>query len=146
LRGVCVNRVLKDEAGTSHRIRVNLVVRGACGIHVGKSLSEDVRGVNVFLTRAFSAVEEFRHEVQGVIMHARIRIGDGAIEMGDTQGRAEPMKTAFYLYVPDCDALYQQAVSAGAGPISPPADQSYGERVGSVQDAMGITWYIARPA
>jgi PhnB protein len=97
-----------------------------------------------FLMRAFSAVEEFRHEAQGVVMHARIRIGDGAIEMGDTQGRAEPMKTAFYLYVADCDALYQQAVSAGATPLSPPVDQSYGDRVGSVQDAMGITWYIAR--
>jgi PhnB protein len=99
-----------------------------------------------FLTRAFSAVEEFRHEVQGVIMHARIRIGNGAVEMGDTQGRTEPMKTAFYLYVADCDALYQQAVSAGATPLSPPVDQWYGDRVGSVQDAMGITWYIARSA
>jgi PhnB protein len=97
-----------------------------------------------FLMRAFSAVEEFRHEAQGVVMHARITIGDGAIEMGDTQGRAEPMKTAFYLYVADCDALYQQAVFAGATPLSPPVDQSYGDRVGSVQDAMGITWYIAR--
>jgi PhnB protein len=99
-----------------------------------------------FLVRAFSAVEEFRHEVQGVIMHARIGIGDGAIEMGDTQGRSEPMKTAFYLYVADCDALFDQAVSAGATPLSPPSDQSYGDRVGSVQDPMGITWYIARPA
>ncbi len=97
-----------------------------------------------FLTRAFSAVEEFRHEAQGVVMHARIRIGDGAIEMGD--GQAEPMKTAFYLYVADCDALYQQAVSAGALPLTPPADQWYGDRVGSVQDSLGITWYIARPA
>jgi PhnB protein len=97
-----------------------------------------------FLTRAFSAVEEFRHEAQGVVMHARIRIGDGAIEMSD--GRAEPMKTAFYLYVGDCDALYQQAVSAGATSLSPPVDQGYGDRVGSVQDALGITWYIARPA
>jgi PhnB protein len=99
-----------------------------------------------FLTRAFGAHEEFRHEVQGVVMHARIRIGDGAIEMGDTQGRAEPMKTAFYLYVADCDALYQQAVSAGATPLSAPAELWYGDRVGSVQDEMGITWYIARPA
>jgi PhnB protein len=98
-----------------------------------------------FLKRAFSAVEEFRHEVQGVIMHARIGIGDGAVEMGDTQGRSEPMKTAFYLYVADCDALFHQAVSAGATPLSPPSDQSYGDRVGSVQDPMGITWYIARP-
>ena len=99
-----------------------------------------------FLKRAFSAVEEFRHEVQGVIMHARIVIGDGAMEMGDTQGRSEPMKTAFYLYVADCDAVFQQAVSAGATRLSPPTDQWYGDRVGSVQDPMGITWYIARPA
>ena len=56
------------------------------------------------------------------------------------------MKTAFYLYVADCDALYQQAVSGGAVPLSPPVDQSYGDRVGAVQDALGITWYIARPA
>jgi uncharacterized glyoxalase superfamily protein PhnB len=99
-----------------------------------------------FLTRAFSAVEEFRHEVGGVVMHARLRIGDGFIEMGDTQGQTEPMKTAFYLYVADCDALYAQAVAAGATPLSPPADQWYGDRVASVQDAMEITWYIARPA
>ena len=99
-----------------------------------------------FLARAFSAVEEFRHEVKDVVMHARIRIGDAAIEMGDTEGRTEPMKTAFYLYVADCDAVYRQAVAAGASPLSPPADQWYGDRVGSVQDAMGITWFIARPA
>ena len=100
----------------------------------------------VLVGEFLKTLEQFRHEVQGVIMHARVQIGDGAIEMGDTQGRAEPMKTAFYLYVPDCDALYQQAVSAGAMPLSPPADQSYGDRVGSVQDAIDITWYIARPA
>ena len=105
-----------------------------------------VPGYIDFLKRAFSAVEEFRHEVQGVVMHARIRIGDGAVEMGDTQGAADPMKTAFYLYVADCDALYQQAVAAGATPLSPPADQSYGDRVGAVRDSNGITWYIARPA
>jgi uncharacterized glyoxalase superfamily protein PhnB len=99
-----------------------------------------------FLERAFSAVEEFRHESQGIVMHARVRIGDGAIEMGDAQGRVEPKRTAFYLYVADCDALYEQAVSAGATPLAPPEVKPYGDRVGSVEDAMGITWYIARPA
>ena len=44
-----------------------------------------------FLSRAFGAVEEFRHEVQGIVMHASLRIGDAAIEMGDTQGAREPM-------------------------------------------------------
>ncbi len=99
-----------------------------------------------FLTRAFSAEEEFRHEVGGVVMHARLLLGNGAIEMGDTQGTAEPMPTGFYLYVPDADALYAQAVAAGATPLSPPTDQSYGDRVASVLDNQGITWFIARPA
>jgi PhnB protein len=98
-----------------------------------------------FLSRAFGAVQEFRHEVGGIVMHARVRIGSGAIEMGDTQGRREPEHTAFYLYVPNVDALYNRAVAAGAAPLSAPTDQWYGERVASVKDTMGITWYMARP-
>ena len=99
-----------------------------------------------FLQRAFSAVEEFRHEVNGVIMHARLRIGNAAIEMGDTQGQSEPMPSGFYLYVADCDALYQQAVAAGATSLYPPTDMWYGDRSGAVKDSQGITWSIARPA
>jgi PhnB protein len=99
-----------------------------------------------FLTRAFNAQVEIRAEHQGIVVHARLAIGNGAIEMGDTQGASEPMRTGFYLYVPDADALYEQAVAAGATPLSPPEDQWYGDRVGSVMDAQGITWFIARPA
>ena len=99
-----------------------------------------------FLKRALNAVETFRHEVGGVVMHASLSIGNSAIEMGDTQGSSDPMPTGFYLYVPDADALYAQAVAAGATPIAPPTDQSYGDRMGSVRDAQGITWFIAKPA
>jgi PhnB protein len=99
-----------------------------------------------FLTRAFGAIEEGRYGHGGVVMHARLRIGDGAIEMGDTQGRMPPERVMFYLYVADCDALYEQAVAAGATALSPPEVKSYGDRVGSVRDAMGTTWFIATPA
>ncbi len=99
-----------------------------------------------FLKRAFNAQEEIRAEHQGIVMHARLTIGSGAIEMGDTQGSVEPMRTGVYLYVPDADALYEQAVAAGATALAPPTDQSYGDRMGSVMDSQGITWFIARPA
>jgi PhnB protein len=99
-----------------------------------------------FLKRAFNAEEEIRAEHEGVVRHARLTIGTGAIEMGDTEGAAEPMRTGFYLYVPDADALYEQAVAAGATPLAPPSDQSYGDRMGSVMDAQGIIWFIAQPA
>jgi uncharacterized glyoxalase superfamily protein PhnB len=99
-----------------------------------------------FLQRAFSAEVEIRAEHQGIVAHARLKIGSGAIEMGDTQGAVEPARTGFYLYVPDADALYEQAVAAGATPLAPPTDQSYGDRMGSVMDAEGVTWFIATPA
>ncbi len=99
-----------------------------------------------FLKRAFNAEVEIRAEHQGIVRHARLTIGNGAIEMGDTEGASEPMRTGFYLYVPDADAVYAQAVAAGATPLAAPTDQSYGDRMGSVMDAQGITWFIARPA
>jgi uncharacterized glyoxalase superfamily protein PhnB len=105
-----------------------------------------VRPYIEFLTRAFGAAEELVHEQQGRVMHARVRIGDGAIEMGDAQANRGEWQAAFYLYVPDADALYERAVTAGATPLSPPEDQSYGDRLASVRDEAGNTWYIARPA
>jgi PhnB protein len=96
-----------------------------------------------FLTRAFGAVEDFRAEHQGVVMHARVRIGDAAIEMGEAPGRGE--KSSFYLYVADVDALYARAIAAGAKSIVPPADQPHGDRLAVVEDPLGVGWMMARP-
>ncbi len=76
---------------------------------------------------------------EGRLMHAAVRVGDGIIELG----AAPAMPVAFYLYVPDVDALYQQALAAGAESLSPPADQPYGDRVGRIRDPWGNTWHIA---
>ena len=99
-----------------------------------------------FLKQAFGAVEEGRHDVEGVVGYARLRIGDAAIELGEADRGAEALPTGFYLYVGDADALYQRALEAGAKSLWPPADQPYGDRVGGVVDSIGNQWYIARPA
>jgi PhnB protein len=100
-----------------------------------------------FLQRGFGAVEEFRHATpDGRVMHAQLRIGNAVMELGDTESEGAPRLGVFYLYVADPDALYAQAVAAGATPHSPVADQWYGDRVGSVKDPSGIVWHIARPA
>jgi uncharacterized glyoxalase superfamily protein PhnB len=49
----------------------------------------------------------------------------------------------FYLYVPDCDAVYRLALAAGATSISEPTDQPYGDRSAGVKDAFGNMWYVA---
>jgi PhnB protein len=97
-----------------------------------------------FLKRAFGAQELARYaSPDGVIHHAELRVGDSVVEMGEANGPYQPMQSMFYLYVPDCDAVYQRALQAGATSISEPADQPYGDRSAGVKDVFGNQWYIA---
>jgi uncharacterized glyoxalase superfamily protein PhnB len=96
-----------------------------------------------FLKDALGAEEVDRHEEAGVIRHAKVRIGDSVVEMGEAHGPWQPMPTTFYLYVDDADALYERAVRAGATALQPPAPQPYGDRTGSIRDPQGNTWYLA---
>lgn len=97
-----------------------------------------------FVKRAFGAEELEKHATpDGVIRHAKVRIGDSVLEMGEAHGPYQPMPSMFQLYVPDVDALYQRALNAGASSLSAPADQPYGARSAGVKDAFGNQWYIA---
>jgi PhnB protein len=97
-------------------------------------------GLIDFLKQAFSAQELGVYKSpEGRVMHAALRIGEAIVEMGE----AEPMPAGFYLYVQDADALYRQAVAAGAKSLLAPADQPYGDRIGVVEDGWGNTWCIA---
>jgi PhnB protein len=97
-----------------------------------------------FLKRGFGAEELEKYaSPDGVIHHARIKIGDSVLEMGEAQGPYQPMPTMFYLYVPNVDASYSRALNAGATSTGEPADQAYGDRTASVKDAFGNQWYIA---
>ena len=50
---------------------------------------------------------------------------------------------SIYVYVPDADAAYQDALNAGATSLSPPESKPYAERQGAIRDELGNTWYIA---
>ena len=97
-----------------------------------------------FLKRAFGAEEVAKYaSPDGVVHHAVIRVGDSMVEMGEAHGKYETMPAMFYLYVPNVDDAYRQAVAAGATSFQEPADQLYGDRSAGVRDAFGNTWYIA---
>ncbi len=99
-----------------------------------------------FLKQAFGAQEIARYDSPaGEVLHAKIRIGDSVIEAGEPHAWWQPMPAMMYLYVPDVDAAYDQAIRAGANSIHPPADQPYGDRNGGVTDAWGNQWYMATP-
>jgi PhnB protein len=100
--------------------------------------------------QAFGA-EELNRSVgpDGKIMHAELRIGDSRFMLNDAMmGRKGPLgfggsPASFWIYVNDCDALFNRAVGAGAAVEMPLADQFWGDRGGAVKDPAGYIWWIA---
>jgi PhnB protein len=121
-----------------------------------KEIAEDLHTVAVyfhpigaprfieFLENAFGAEEIMRADSEdGGVRHAKVRIGDSIVEMGEAQAAWQPMPTAIYLYVENVDAIYEQALKAGATSLLPPADQPYGDRNAWVTDPFDNVWYLA---
>ena len=97
-----------------------------------------------FMVEAFGAeVTERMTGPDGRVGHAEVRIGDSMIMLTDASERLPAMITGIYLYVPDADATYKKALSAGGTSLTEPADQFYGDRSGGVTDPTGNQWWIA---
>ena len=96
-----------------------------------------------FYQKAFGAKERLRMPgPDGKIAHAEIVIGDSVVMISDV-GEQPATASALHVYVPDCDALYSQAVAAGASARTPLQDMFWGDRFGTVTDPFGNTWSIA---
>lgn len=105
-----------------------------------------------FYKKAFGATELTRMaDPSGKIGHAEIKIGDSTIMLADEvteMGYRSPESlggspVSILLYVEDVDALFSQAVAAGAKVQRPVTDQFYGDRLGGLTDPFGHVWYIA---
>ena len=90
---------------------------------------------------------------EGKILHANLRIGDSHIMMHDAMMGSKGPKghggspASLWVYVEDCDAVFNRAVAAGAqvakGPMGTMADQFWGDRCGTFSDPEGYSWTIA---
>ena len=105
-----------------------------------------------FYVRAFRAKETMRFPgPDGRIGHAEVRVGTSPIMLADEfpeMGAKSPKTLGgtpvnLLLYVEDVDALFAQAVGAGAKPLRPVKDQFYGDRSGTLEDPFGHVWTIA---
>ena len=106
---------------------------------------EDAGGFLDFLTNAFGAVERLRIPMgEGLIGHAEVEIGGAAVMLSDAAPPDFPATSSqIHLYVEDVDAVFAQAVNAGATSEAEPADQFYGDRIARVADPSGNVWSIA---
>lgn len=97
-----------------------------------------------FLQKAFNGKEVERCAgPDGMVLHAEVKIGDSIVMMGEARGGCEAMPCSVYLYVPNVDETYKQALRAGGKSEMEPVDMFYGDRSGAVKDPAGNTWWIA---
>jgi uncharacterized glyoxalase superfamily protein PhnB len=80
---------------------------------------------------------------QGLVLHGTIRIGNATFEIAEAHGQYQPKPCHLHVYVPDTDAVYAQALRAGATSIEIPRDAPYGDRAAGVKDVFGNSWFIA---
>ena len=105
-----------------------------------------------FYKRAFGATEVMRFaDPSGRIGHAEVSIGESRVMLADEypeMGFRSPESlggsgVSLLLYVKDVDAIFAQAIAAGAKTMRSVQDQFYGDRTGTLIDPFGHVWTIA---
>ncbi len=113
-----------------HTVTPTVIVKGAARLH---EFLENVFGAKVLLS------------VPGpnnTIAHSEVQIGNSRLMIADASPMMAAQSTSFYLYLPDCDAVYKKALAAGAKSEREPKDQFYGDRNASVIDEWGNRWAV----
>ena len=122
----------------THSITVHLIVREA-----PKAIE--------FYQKAFGAQLLNEHKTpDGKVMHATLKFGDSQVMLADEfPGMSNPSAQALggspvvlNFYVEDVDALFNQAVAAGAKVTMPLANQFWGDRYGQIVDPFGHSWAL----
>ena len=105
-----------------------------------------------FYKNAFHARELARRiGPGGRIINAELRIGDSIFMLCEESwdmGRSSPpalegTSVTLHLYVPDVDAAFHRALSAGAKVKRPMQNMFWGDRCGELTDPFGHVWVVA---
>ena len=106
-----------------------------------------------FYQRAFGAEEILRNLAEDGerLMHSRLVINGGLVMLSDEfpeygqPADIVPTGVTLHLQVDDADEWWNRALTAGAVPVMPLADQFWGDRYGRLTDPFGHCWSIGGP-
>jgi len=106
-------------------------------------ISRDTAKLLDFVKAAFDAQELGRVVSEdGSIGHAEFFIGESVVLAFDARPHWPPTPAFLRLYVADADTTFEQAVRAGAEPVTTLADMPWGDRAGRVRDPLGNLWWL----
>lgn len=95
-------------------------------------------------TKVLGARKRMRLDMPGgMVAHCELGFGDAVLMMGSPMPpQVLAKKASLGIYVKDCDAVFQKALSAGARSLQEPADQFYGDRNARFEDPFGNEWSV----
>ncbi|HEV2297563.1 MAG TPA: VOC family protein [Candidatus Acidoferrales bacterium] len=127
---------------------VKAIPEGHPTITPGLTCKDAARAID-FYKQVFGAKELMRMEGPGgSIGHAELTIGNSKIMLNDEfPGMAIAPSGctghSLYVYVEDCDAVFNRAVAAGARADMPATNMFWGDRYGKFTDPFGHQWGVA---
>ena len=109
----------------------------------------DARQAVEWLCGAFGFKERLRVERDGVVMHAQLIVGDGAIMLGGQGAEYRPPRPGevhqyVHVTVSDVDAHFDHAARHGAQIVQGVSDKPFGERQYTAEDPEGHRWTFSQ--
>jgi PhnB protein len=114
---------------------------------------DDAAAALELYTKIFEAEEVVRLQdpQDGGIIYSELRVGGSTVCVIDSRsGQREQSPTSLggvtgslWLYVPEVDAVFDNAIAGGCEALMPVADMFWGDRMGKLQDPFGHVWAIA---
>lgn len=104
---------------------------------IPRIVAKEAEQLVTFIKNVFGATGDYRSDRPAVL-----NIGDSLIMISEA-GVRDPMPVFLYVYVEDCDLIYQRAIQAGAKSLEKPGDVPYGDCRAMVEDRWGNIWQIA---
>jgi uncharacterized glyoxalase superfamily protein PhnB len=111
---------------------------------------EDVTAAIEWLCSAFAVTERLRAGARGgVVSHAQLTVGDGALMLGRQGAEFRPPRTGevsqyVTVHVDDVDRHYERSKAYGAIIVKGPMNMPFGERQYTALDPGGHRWTFSQ--
>jgi PhnB protein len=106
-------------------------------------LVKDAAGLVRFIERGIGGKVTYeKKSTKGTLSHVEVRISDSLLMLAEAPEGVRNFPAMLHLYVPDVDAAFSKALNGGAVSLSPPSDQTDGDRQGGVRDGWGNEWWF----